>query len=110
MNIHGFEAIIVCGRYFLIRLIGHGSFGLVYHGRDIITNEMVAVKLENITTRHPQLENEYNVHIDLIKQLIIVQFNLFFTYKSFRCIIIISKMSPMDFHVFYILEEMLSII
>lgn len=61
MNIDAFESVIVCKRYLLIRLIGRGSFGVVYHGRDIITNEMVAVKLESVTTSYPQLDNEYKV-------------------------------------------------
>jgi casein kinase 1 len=45
----------VGGKYRLGRKIGHGSFGDIYLGTNIQTNEEVAVKLEKIRCSHPQL-------------------------------------------------------
>ncbi|CAG9310075.1 unnamed protein product [Blepharisma stoltei] len=43
------------GRYRIGKKIGSGSFGEIFLGIEIQTNEEVAIKLENINTRHPQL-------------------------------------------------------
>lgn len=45
----------VGGRYRIGKKIGSGSFGEIYLGIDIQTNEEVAIKLEKIDSRHPQL-------------------------------------------------------
>ena len=51
------------GRKFRIgRKIGSGSFGEIYHGTNIISGEEVAIKLESIRSRHPQLEYESRVY------------------------------------------------
>ena len=45
------------GRKFRIgRKIGSGSFGDIYHGTNLISGEEVAIKLESIRSRHPQLD------------------------------------------------------
>lgn len=46
------------GKYRLGRKIGGGSFGEIYVGIDIHTKEEIAIKLENIKTKHPQLMYE----------------------------------------------------
>jgi len=51
----------VGGLYRLGRKIGGGSFGDIYLGTNINTGEEVAIKLECIQSRHPQLAHEYNV-------------------------------------------------
>ena len=43
------------GKYALIRKVGSGSFGDIYQARDVLTGEDVAVKLEPISSRHPQV-------------------------------------------------------
>ncbi|XP_043284223.1 casein kinase I-like isoform X2 [Venturia canescens] len=48
----------VGNRYRLGRKIGSGSFGDIYLGTNISTGEEVAIKLECIKTRHPQLHIE----------------------------------------------------
>ncbi|KAL2342544.1 hypothetical protein Fmac_003829 [Flemingia macrophylla] len=55
---------IVGGKYKLGRKIGSGSFGEIYLATHIDTFEIVAVKIENSKTKHPQLLYEaklYNV-------------------------------------------------
>ena len=51
----------VGGKYRLGRKIGHGSFGDIYLGINIQTNEEVAVKLEKVRSSHPQLLYESRV-------------------------------------------------
>ncbi|KHJ99015.1 hypothetical protein OESDEN_01005 [Oesophagostomum dentatum] len=48
----------VGGRYRLGRKIGSGSFGDIYLGLNVQTNEEVAVKLECVKSKHPQLHIE----------------------------------------------------
>ncbi|CCK69865.1 serine/threonine protein kinase HRR25 KNAG_0D01130 [Huiozyma naganishii CBS 8797] len=51
------------GRKFRIgRKIGSGSFGDIYHGTNLLSGEEVAIKLESIRSRHPQLEYESRVY------------------------------------------------
>ncbi|KAK6153583.1 hypothetical protein DH2020_013222 [Rehmannia glutinosa] len=45
----------VGNKFRLGRKIGSGSFGEIYLGTNIQTNEEVAIKLENVKTKHPQL-------------------------------------------------------
>eukprot|EP00092_Neocalanus_flemingeri_P001460 GFUD01001558.1.p1 GENE.GFUD01001558.1~~GFUD01001558.1.p1 ORF type:complete len:320 (-),score=89.58 GFUD01001558.1:1297-2256(-) len=48
----------VGNKYRLGRKIGSGSFGDIYLGTNISTGEEVAIKLEGIKTKHPQLHIE----------------------------------------------------
>ncbi|CAK8560354.1 unnamed protein product [Lathyrus sativus] len=49
-------------KFRLGRKIGSGSFGEIYLGTNIQTNEEVAVKLENAKTKHPQLLYESKLY------------------------------------------------
>lgn len=51
----------VGGKYRLGKKIGSGSFGEIFLGTNIQTNEEVAIKLESISTKHPQLIYESKV-------------------------------------------------
>jgi casein kinase 1 alpha len=53
---------IVASKWRLIRKIGSGSFGDIYLGHNISSGEEVAVKLECISARHPQLLYESKVY------------------------------------------------
>ncbi|KAK7261682.1 hypothetical protein RIF29_27999 [Crotalaria pallida] len=52
----------VGNKFRLGRKIGSGSFGEIYLGTNIQTNEDVAIKLENIKTKHPQLLYESKLY------------------------------------------------
>ncbi|KAI3789812.1 hypothetical protein L2E82_02616 [Cichorium intybus] len=52
----------VGNKYRLGRKIGSGSFGEIYLGTNVQTNEEVAIKLENIKTKHPQLLYESKLY------------------------------------------------
>ena len=47
---------------FQVRKIGSGSFGDIYLGINITNGEEVAVKLESIKARHPQLLYESKLY------------------------------------------------
>lgn len=53
---------IVAKRWKLIRKIGAGSFGDIYLGLNIANGEEVAVKLEPMNARHPQLVYESRIY------------------------------------------------
>lgn len=53
-------------KYRIGRKIGSGSFGDIYLGTNIISGEEVAIKLEAIRARHPQLEYEARVYKALV--------------------------------------------
>ncbi len=52
----------VAGRYRLTKKIGSGSFGEIYKAVDIKTNSEVAVKLEAVNSKHPQLMYETKIY------------------------------------------------
>lgn len=53
-------------KYRIGRKIGSGSFGDIYLGTNIISGEEVAIKLESVRARHPQLEYEARVYKALV--------------------------------------------
>ncbi|VDK20517.1 unnamed protein product [Taenia asiatica] len=53
---------VVNGKWKLVRKIGSGSFGEIFLGINIETGEEVAVKLEKVSARHPQLLFESRVY------------------------------------------------
>lgn len=53
---------IVGSKYRLVRKIGSGSFGDIYLGINVTNGEEVAVKLESIKARHPQLLYESKLY------------------------------------------------
>ena len=53
-------------KYRIGRKIGSGSFGDIYLGTNIISGEEIAIKLESVKAKHPQLEYEARVYRALI--------------------------------------------
>ncbi|KAG0182946.1 serine/threonine protein kinase [Apophysomyces sp. BC1021] len=52
----------VGNKYRIGRKIGSGSFGDIYLGTNVINGEEVAIKLESVKAKHPQLEYEAKVY------------------------------------------------
>eukprot|EP00252_Welwitschia_mirabilis_P023604 TRINITY_DN671_c0_g2_i1.p1 TRINITY_DN671_c0_g2~~TRINITY_DN671_c0_g2_i1.p1 ORF type:complete len:533 (+),score=107.95 TRINITY_DN671_c0_g2_i1:496-2094(+) len=52
----------VGNRFRLGRKIGSGSFGEIYLGTNIVTKEEVAIKIEKVNTKHPQLVYEAKLY------------------------------------------------
>jgi serine/threonine protein kinase len=52
----------VANRFKLCKKIGSGSFGEIYMGKDITTGDDVAVKLEPVKSKHPQLLYESRIY------------------------------------------------
>lgn len=50
------------GRFILKSQIGAGSFGEIFWGIDTVSNKEVAIKLESIKVRHPQLLYENRIY------------------------------------------------
>jgi serine/threonine protein kinase len=49
-------------KYRLGQKIGSGSFGDIYLGTNMTTGEEVAIKLESVKTKHPQLLYESKIY------------------------------------------------
>lgn len=75
-------------KYRLGRKIGAGSFGDIYMGMNIITHEEVAIKLESINAKHPQLEYEARVYRALSGGVGIPFVRYFGTDCEFNCMVI----------------------
>ncbi len=59
----------VTGKFQFIKHIGGGSFGEIYSGVDLKTNEPVAIKVESNRARNPQLFLEYTIYSKYLKSL-----------------------------------------
>ncbi|KAJ1955798.1 serine/threonine protein kinase [Dispira parvispora] len=75
-------------KYKLGRKIGSGSFGEIYLGTNVVTNEDVAVKLENIKARHPQLEYEAKIYKNLAGGVGIPFVRHFGVESQYNCMVI----------------------
>ena len=49
------QDIRVGGKYKILKKIGSGSFGEIFEGVNLENNESIAIKLEKVNTRYPQL-------------------------------------------------------
>ena len=56
------NSLMIAGKYRVGCKIGTGSFGDIFIGSNIITKEEVAIKLEKIYSKHPQLLYESKVY------------------------------------------------
>ncbi|XP_020093874.1 casein kinase 1-like isoform X2 [Ananas comosus] len=54
---------VIGGKFKLGRKIGSGSFGELYLGTNIQSGEEVAIKLESVKTKHPQLHYESKLYM-----------------------------------------------
>ncbi|KAJ3279901.1 serine/threonine protein kinase [Borealophlyctis nickersoniae] len=70
------------------RKIGSGSFGDIYLGTNIINGEEVAIKLENVKAKHPQLEYEARVYKSLAGGVGIPFVRWFGTECEYNCMVV----------------------
>ncbi|KAJ3339656.1 serine/threonine protein kinase [Entophlyctis luteolus] len=64
-QVHPLTEMGIGGKYRLGRKIGSGSFGDIFLGTNTINGEEVAIKLESVRAKHPQLEYEARVYKSL---------------------------------------------
>ncbi|KAJ3330533.1 serine/threonine protein kinase [Blyttiomyces sp. JEL0837] len=62
---HPLSDIRIGSKYRLGKKIGSGSFGDIYLGTNVVNGEEVAIKLESVRAKHPQLEYEARVYKSL---------------------------------------------
>lgn len=62
VHLHSKMELRVGKKYRLGRKIGSGSFGDIYLGTNMTTGEEVAIKLESVKTKHPQLLYESKIY------------------------------------------------
>ena len=53
---------IIRNQWVILSPISSGSFGWIYQGKNLITNEKVAIKFESKTSNHPQLHKESQIY------------------------------------------------
>ncbi|CAL8123841.1 unnamed protein product [Orchesella dallaii] len=79
---------IIADRYRLVRKIGSGSFGDIYYAKNLSGTEEVAVKMENVRAKHPQLLYESKVYKILrgsgIPEVYVIDFGLSKKYRDSR--------------------------
>ncbi|MQM06555.1 hypothetical protein Taro_039378 [Colocasia esculenta] len=54
---------VIAGKFKLGRKIGSGSFGEIYLGSNIQSGEEIAIKLESVKSKHPQLHYESKLYM-----------------------------------------------
>ena len=59
---NGGSQIMIGNRYRVHKKLGKGSYGIIYQGVDIRTNEQVAIKLERKRSDEPLLQYEANLY------------------------------------------------
>ena len=57
------NSLMIAGKYRVGAKIGNGSFGDIFIGTNITTNEEIAIKLEKVRSKHPQLLFESKIYI-----------------------------------------------
>lgn len=74
-------------RYKLLKKIGSGSFGDIYQAVNVVTGEEVAVKLEPIKAKHPQLLYESKLYKILQGGVGIPKARWFGQEKDYNCLV-----------------------
>lgn len=52
----------IASKYLIGELLGRGSFGALYVGKNIKSGEMVAIKMEPVDAPYPQLQYESRIY------------------------------------------------
>ncbi|KAI0984011.1 hypothetical protein GJ496_000378 [Pomphorhynchus laevis] len=83
----------VASKYRIIRKIGSGSFGVIFLGININNGEEVAIKVEHMKTRHPQLLYESKLYRILSGCLGIPRIRWFGIDRDF-CVLVMDLLGP----------------
>ena len=73
-------------KYKILKIIGKGSFGSVYKGKNIITDEPVAIKVEDISAPGNILQHEAYI-LFYLKNYGIPEFKSYGVYKKYRMLV-----------------------
>jgi len=73
-------------KYKILKIIGKGSFGSVYKGKNIITDEPVAIKVEDISAPGNILQHEAYI-LFYLKNYGIPEFKSYGVYKRYRMLV-----------------------
>ena len=76
------------GHYVVKKRIGAGSFGEIFLGEDIQTKEPVAIKLEPVKSRSPQLFYESKLYLILASGICIPRYHWYGTESSYNVLVI----------------------
>lgn len=80
--------ITVGGHYHVRRRVGAGSFGEVFAGEDVQTHEEVAIKLEPVKTRAPQLLYESKLYLLFAGGVCVPRLHWFGTESNYHVMVI----------------------
>ena len=92
---------IICNKYKLLEKIGDGSFGTIYKGANIRTQEFVAIKIEPIINNTKLLKNETIIYQYLNNndnQDIFINYNQNISFKGFY-------LNNYEIHIFFDLTK-----
>lgn len=84
----------VAKKYKLLRRLGYGSFGEIYEGVDLETQEEVAIKIEAFSSKLPQLYYESKVYKCLNGGVGIPKMHLYLENEGSFNVMIIDKLGP----------------
>ncbi|KAJ3067884.1 casein kinase I, partial [Podochytrium sp. JEL0797] len=85
---HPLTELGIGGKYRLGRKIGSGSFGDIFLGTNTINGEEVAIKLESVRAKHPQLEYEARVYKSLAGGVGIPFVRYFGVEAGYNCMVV----------------------
>ena len=77
---------IIFGKYKVNKAIGKGSFGSIFQGKNIINNELVAIKAESDKKRMKFLDTEA-YYLFYLKNFGIPEVKSFGIYKKYKVLI-----------------------
>lgn len=85
--------IIVNQKYKITKRIGRGAFGEVFIGVDQENGDEYAVKVEDGTTKHPQLNYEYKV-MKLLSETVGIPEIMCYTEENEKNILVMDLLGP----------------
>ena len=73
----------IFGKYKVLKVIGKGSFGMIFKGKNILTKELVAIKAEDWKIKGDYLESEA-YFLYYLKNLVSQKLNLLVYIKNIK--------------------------